>query len=97
LFADCIDNFYDIEVTIPGQSRAARALIDWTQADLAKASGVSQITIKKIERGIGDPRVSTLAAITRAFDGAGITFLDADDCRPGGPGVRLKKRARGVT
>jgi DNA-binding XRE family transcriptional regulator len=95
VFADCIDSFYAVEVTTPAQIRAARALIAWTQADLAKASGVSQITIKKIERGIADPRVSTLAAIARAFDGAGIIFLDADDCRPGGPGVRLKKAGSG--
>jgi transcriptional regulator with XRE-family HTH domain len=74
----------------PGQIRAGRALVGWTQIDLAKASGVSEITIKKIERGKSDPRVSTIAAIQLAFDGAGLIFLDSDECAPGGPGVRLK-------
>jgi DNA-binding XRE family transcriptional regulator len=40
--------------------RAARGLIGMTQADLAKASGVSEIAIKNLERGATDPRASTI-------------------------------------
>ena len=78
-----------------GQIRAARALIGWTQTDLAKASGVSEISIKNIERGATDPRSSTLAALQQAFDKAGVMFLEVGDVRDGGAGVRLKKVRRG--
>jgi transcriptional regulator with XRE-family HTH domain len=77
-----------------GQIRAARALIGWKQIDLAKASGVSEISIKNIERGVTDPRSSTLAAFQRAFEKAGVTFLEPGDVRDGGAGVRLKRSDR---
>jgi predicted transcriptional regulator len=77
-----------------GQLRAARALLDWKQSDLAKASGVAEVTIKKIERGGIDPRASTLDALQRAFDKAGVVFLEPGDVRDGGPGLRLKKPDR---
>lgn len=73
------------------QVRAARALKGWTQSDLARASGVSLIAIKRLETGASDPRVSTVEAIRRAFDEAGVVFLDAGDTRDGGSGVRLKR------
>lgn len=82
---------YRAEVITPAQIRAARALAGWTQADLARASGVSEVAIKNLERSATDPRVSTINAIQAAFDMAGIIFLDAGDVRDGGPGVRLKK------
>jgi DNA-binding XRE family transcriptional regulator len=90
LHENCFATFHHNKLITPGQIRAGRALIGWTQVDLAKASGVSEITIKKIERAKSDPRISTIGAIQRAFDGAGIIFLDSDECAPGGPGVRLK-------
>ena len=63
-----------------GQIRAARALIGWTQVDLAKASGVSEISIKNIERGATDPRASTLEAFQRAFEKAGGRIPRARRC-----------------
>jgi transcriptional regulator with XRE-family HTH domain len=74
-----------------GQIRAARALIGWKQTDLAKASGVAEISIKNIEREATDPRSSTLAALQAAFEKAGVVFLEPGDTRDGGPGLRLKK------
>jgi predicted transcriptional regulator len=74
-----------------GQIRAARALIGWKQTDLAEASGVAEVSIKKIERGAVDPRASTLEALQRAFEKAGVVFLEPGDVRDGGEGVRLKK------
>ncbi len=56
------------------QIRAARALIGAKQSDLAKAAGISLATLNNIERGVGDPRTSTLDAIVGALDGAGIEF-----------------------
>jgi predicted transcriptional regulator len=77
-------------VLTPAQIRAARALIGWKQVDLAKAAGISEITLKNIERGVVDPRVSTIDAIQKAFDAAGVIFLQPGDIRPGGAGLRFK-------
>jgi transcriptional regulator with XRE-family HTH domain len=74
-----------------GQIRAARGLLGWTQAQLARAAGLSEVAIKNLERGRTDPRASTLTAIQEAFDRAGVVFLDPGDTRNGGSGVRLKQ------
>jgi transcriptional regulator with XRE-family HTH domain len=73
------------------QIRAARALIGWKQSELAEQSGVSEISIKNIERGATDPRASTLQALQDAFDRAGVVFLESGDTRSGGLGLRLKR------
>lgn len=46
------------------------------QSDLAKAAGVSLATLNNIERGIGDPRASTIQAIERALAQAGVEVED---------------------
>ena len=71
--------------------RAARALLRWEQSDLAAASGVSLPTIKRLETkpGILGAQGSTLAALRKALEGAGIEFIEENG---GGPGVRLRKR-----
>ncbi|MDH5412131.1 MAG: helix-turn-helix transcriptional regulator, partial [Alphaproteobacteria bacterium] len=56
----------------PRQIRAARAMLDVKQRDLAAAAGISLATLNNIERGVADPRSSTLAAIERALKDAGI-------------------------
>ena len=69
------------------QCRAARALIEWSRADLAKAAKVSERTITDFERGARSPINASLAAITGALEEAGVEFIPANG---GGPGVRLK-------
>ncbi|NMM45996.1 helix-turn-helix transcriptional regulator [Rhodospirillaceae bacterium KN72] len=54
------------------QIRAGRSLLNIKQSELAKAAGVSLATLNNIERGVGDPRASTLDAIERALFQAGI-------------------------
>lgn len=54
------------------QIRAGRALINAKQSELAKAAGVALATLNNIERGVGDPRSSTLEAIERALAFAGV-------------------------
>ena len=78
-----------------GPGRRPASLIGWKQTDLAKASGVSEISIKNIERGATDPRSSTLGALQQVFEKAGVIFLEPGDIRDGGAGVRLKKVRRG--
>ena len=76
---------------LPAQIRAARALLDWRQVDLVKASGVSDLTIRNFERGATHPHASTLDAMRRAFESAGVIFVEENG---EGPGVRLKKGKR---
>ncbi|BAE50540.1 helix-turn-helix transcriptional regulator [Paramagnetospirillum magneticum] len=57
-------------------------MIAMKQADLAKAAGISLATLNNIERGVSDPKASTLAAIQRALEAAGVEFIER--------GVRLK-------
>ena len=62
----------------PSQIRAARAIINAKQSELAKIAGVSLATLNNIERGIGDPRTSTLDSISKALANAGV-HLSQDD------------------
>ena len=82
---------YPIAMISGKQIRAARALLGWKQRELAAAASLSEVSIKNAERGVVDSRGSTLNAIQRAFDRAGVIFLDTGDTRNGGPGVRLKE------
>ena len=45
------------------QIRAARALLDWSQSDLADKAGLSQTGIARIENGTNQPNSSTLEKI----------------------------------
>jgi hypothetical protein len=73
------------------QIRAARALVNWSAGELARHSSVSLRTIRRAE--IGDRQTSMTApndlAIRRAFELAGVEFIDENG---DGPGVRLTKR-----
>jgi transcriptional regulator with XRE-family HTH domain len=72
------------------QVKAARALLRWSQNDLADASGVSVPTIKRLEAQ-GGPlggRDSTIDAIRAALEAAGLEFIPENG---GGAGVRLQK------
>ena len=55
---------------------------------------MSEIAIKRLERGGSDPRLSTVNAIERAFAAAGVIFVDDDDTRGYSRGVRFKERGR---
>lgn len=76
------------------QVKAARALLGWSQADMAKASDVSEPTIKRLEAGDGDlgGRPDTIQKIVDALALAGAEFFDGEYYSSGGPGVRLRDR-----
>ena len=61
--------------------KAARALLDWSQEDLASASGVSIATIRKLEIGFVSPRSKTMLSVRRAFEDAGLEFIEPDGVR----------------
>jgi transcriptional regulator with XRE-family HTH domain len=79
------------EDILPEQIRAARALIDWTREDLAKASGVTIRTLARIENSQTVPRLATLQALTAALETAGIQFIPENGS---GPGVRLARSSK---
>src|SRR5271165_7205535 len=70
------------------QMRAARMLLRWEQSDLARASGVSLSSVKRLERIPGplSAHVRTVEALRAALEGAGVEFTNGDQ-----PGVRLKR------
>ena len=72
----------------PSQCRAARGLLDWTQQELADAARIGVATIRLFEGEAAESRHATLAVIRRAFELAGVEFIDENG---GGPGVRLRK------
>jgi DNA-binding XRE family transcriptional regulator len=74
---------------VAAQIRAARGMLNWTQAELAARAGLHVRTIERAERGEGMPRITvrTLEAITRALEAGGIEFLQHQ-----GLGVRLRQR-----
>jgi DNA-binding XRE family transcriptional regulator len=69
------------------QIRAARALLGWSQQQLADKAIVSLNAVARLEKGIVDSRISTVQAVQKALVKAGIEFLDADQK---GEGARLK-------
>lgn len=60
------------------QLRAARALLDWTQDDLAAKSGVAAQTIRLFEAGNRQPYRQTLDQLQATLEDAGIEFLVSD-------------------
>ena len=73
------------------QCRAARGLLAWSQQELAERARLGVVTVHQLEAGVSEPRRATLEVIRRAFEIAGIEFIDENG---GGPGVRLRKRQR---
>lgn len=71
----------------PEQCRAARALLNWTQSDLAERVSISAVSIRAFEKG-GEMRDSNLKLIRMTFEAAGVTFIPENG---GGAGVRLAK------
>ena len=63
------------------QIRAGRALLDWSQSDLAGHAGLSQTGIARIENGTNQPNSKTLKKIMAAFDFADIEFFGTTGLR----------------
>jgi len=69
---------------LPYQCRAARALLDWSQADLIKASQVGRSTLAKFESEYSVPNRRLLLDIEAALEEAGVEFIEG--------GVRLRDK-----
>jgi predicted transcriptional regulator len=71
----------------PRQIRAARALLGWSQQQLADRAIVSLNAVTRLEKGKVDSRRSTVDAIEKTLIKAGVEFLPAGER---GEGVRMK-------
>ena len=75
------------------QIRAARALVELNQSQLAERAGIGIATLRRIEGTheiVGS--ALTLTRIQRALEQSGIVFIDKDERY--GPGVRLRKQSK---
>jgi hypothetical protein len=75
------------------QIRAARSLVRWRAEDLAQESAVGVATIRRAELAEGETSMTAAndLAVRRAFESAGIEFIDENG---GGAGLRLKKSSK---
>jgi len=70
----------------PAQCRAARGLLKWTQADLARAARISKDTVRDFELENKTPHEATITVIKLAFEAHSVEFTNGD-----AHGVRLPK------
>jgi DNA-binding XRE family transcriptional regulator len=69
--------------------RTARALLDWTQVDLAAKAGIALATLKRFEKGLRTPIPVVHAAIFRVLTDAGIEIHA--DAKKIGVSISLRK------
>lgn len=73
------------------QCRAARALLDITQRELAEAAGLGESTVRDFEADRRTPYADSLALMRSAFEKSGVEFMgEGETSDKGGPGVRLR-------
>jgi len=73
------------------QFRAARALLNWSRAELAKRAGQHASTVKRVETPDSENVSDEVRAKLKAtLEAAGVEFTNGD-----APGVRLKWKRRG--
>ncbi|MGB0719302.1 MAG: helix-turn-helix domain-containing protein [Bdellovibrionales bacterium] len=77
------------------QIRAARALLGWSQHDLAEKADLSQTGIARIENGTNQPNSKTIAKILTAFDRADVEFIGNNGVKKRTGEVRTLEGAQG--
>jgi DNA-binding transcriptional regulator YiaG len=75
----------------PAQCRAARALLELSQTELADLAGLGLSTVVDFERQRRQVSPEAVEAIQTALGAAGVEFIDENG---GGAGVRLRKHQR---
>ncbi len=73
----------------PGQIRAAMALLNWSNDQLAEAAGVSPETVYKLKSAMHEPTTRVRAAIRTTLEAKGIEFTDHDGVRRRPEGVEI--------
>lgn len=83
------DMTVDADAISAAQCRAARALLEWSQEQLAENARVARPTIADFERNTRFPMRNNLLSIISAFEAAGVGFIGEGD--EGGAGVRFRR------
>jgi transcriptional regulator with XRE-family HTH domain len=65
----------------PAQLRAARGLLNWSRADLAKQTGISEATLYRFESGTHEPEVRTANKLLAAFNEHHVEFSERQGVR----------------
>lgn len=71
-----MDERPEAKVIYAAQVRAARALLNWSQGELAERAGVSKQSVNRIESGGSDARLTTLDALHRVLKSAGVEISE---------------------
>jgi transcriptional regulator with XRE-family HTH domain len=79
----------NVDTVTPAQCKAARALLEITQIELADAAKLGLSTIVDFEKRRRRVSAAAMQAIRDALIARGVEFIDENG---GGPGVRLRKR-----
>ncbi|WP_425088864.1 helix-turn-helix domain-containing protein [Stappia sp.] len=73
----------------PSQCRAARAILNFTRADLADLSGISAAAIGAFETEATEARLASISRLRTAFEAKGVEFLDDDGVRRKRSNIRV--------
>ena len=82
-----MSTFYVDDMT-PGQCRAARALLNFTQPQLARTAKLGLSTVVDFEKKRRRVSFDVIELIKKTLEHAGVVFIDENG---GGEGVRLRK------
>ena len=77
----------DAHVIAAAQCRAARALLEWTEEQLADAAQVELEAIQRFEARLRRPSPDQQRRMRKALEDGGVVFIAENG---GGAGVRLK-------
>jgi DNA-binding transcriptional regulator YiaG len=80
----------NVDEITPSQCRGARALLDMTQPDLARAAELGLSTVVDFERMRRAVSKEAIAALQKALEQRGVVFISENG---GGAGVRLRKQS----
>jgi transcriptional regulator with XRE-family HTH domain len=78
------------KIITPAQCRGARAVLEWSQEQLATEAGVNRMTVADFEQGKRSPLRNNLVMIRQALEKQGITFIEENG---GPPGIREPRHA----
>ena len=70
------------KASIAALCRGCRAILGWSQTELAEKTNMAVTSIARIEQGAINPRHDTVLGLYRAFQNAGITIIQ-DNYRGG--------------
>jgi transcriptional regulator with XRE-family HTH domain len=85
----------DLALLTPATCRAGRALVDWTQEELAERAGVGRSTIRDFEKGRHALHRSTERSILRTLRDAGVVVLPTGVMLEGRDGVAGERAPEG--